>query len=386
MLASRRGTAVYLLFYAANAALLPVLALYYESIGVTGTRLGVLTALWPAGNVLGASLWGAVADATGRHRLVLGLAILGAASLAQLVGVGTGFVMLLPAVSAFAVAAAPIGPMLDHAVLEDLGERHNRFGRVRLWGAVGWGGAAPLVGLIVDKAGLRSVFPIYAAAMLGLLVTTFPLRIPHTRLGAGIFGGLATIVRSPQWRRFLVTVFLIGTGGTLTHHYLFVYFASIGGSGSLRGIALAIATLSELAVFLFAERITHALRPSRLILVAMGGVGVRMILYGVIADPVVALLPQLLHGVSFALVLIAGVATARRLAPPGMGATAQALFSATHMGLGGVAGALLGGALFTRLTVPQAFLVVGVGELLLTAILLATGRSATLRSRRRSAQ
>lgn len=383
MLASRRGTAVYLLFYAANAAVLPVLTLYYESVGVTGARLGILAALWPAGSIVGASAWGAIADATGRHRLVLAVAMLFAAGAAQLLAAGSSFAVLVPVAGFFALSVAPIGPMLDHAVLEDLGDRQERYGRVRLWGAIGWGVAAPLVGIAVDAFGLSTVFPVYGVLMIGLFGVSFTLRMPRTRLGKGIVAGFAQIASNPRWRLFLLTVFVAGTGSTFIHHYLFIYLKSIGGTGTLRGVALAVATVSELLVFGFADRLLRRLRPNTLILVSMGSVGVRMVLYGVISDPVLALVPQLMHGVTFSLLLVAGVSTARDLAPEGMRATAQALFTATHMGAGGITGALLGGLLYRTMSAAQVFLAAGIAETVFMIVFLVIRAAAGGSARRR---
>lgn len=369
---SFRGKSVYLFFYAANAALLPVLTLYYQSIGVTGARLGILAAIWPAGSVLGASLWGAVADSTGHHRRVLSFAIIAAVASAQLFLVAEGFagdvfVALLPIVALFAISAAPVGPMLDNAVLEDLGKQSDRFGRIRLWGAIGWGISAPLVGWLIDLSGLQIVFPIYGALMLLLFATSFLLPVPRGRIGADIVAGFRAIAKSPRWRYFLLSVFVTGTGSGFIHHYLYIYLDSIGGSGTLLGISLAVATASELIVFGFADRLLRRVRPQSLILVSMGLVGVRMVLYGVIENPILALLPQFMHGMTFSLFLVAGVAIAKELAPPGMGTTSQALFTGTNMGAGGIAGALLGGLLYRYMPVASVYLFAGIAEIALAA-------------------
>ena len=362
-----RGKAAYFAFYAANAALLPVLTLYYESLGITGARLGLLASLWPAGGLVGASLWGAVADSTGRHRSVLSLAIVAAIAGGQLFLLGESFPALVAIVAFFAISVAPVGPMLDNAVLEDLGSRSERFGRVRLWGAIGWGVSAPVVGRLTDLTGLRIVFPVYGALMLVLLAASYLLPVSHGRIGANVVRGFRTIAGSPRWRTFLLSVLVTGTGSAFVHHYLYLYLSSIGGSGTLRGVALAVATASELVVFGLADRLLRRVRAQLLILVAMGLVGVRLVLFGVITSPVVALIPQFMHGVTFSLFLVAGVAIARELAPPGMGATAQALFTGTSMGAGGIAGALLGGLLYRSMSVASVFLVAGVAEILLAA-------------------
>ncbi len=56
----------------------------------------------------------------------------------------------------------------------------------------------------------------------------------------------------------------------------------------------------------------------------------------------------LLHGVSYSGMWLAGVAFANRLAPPGLGATAQGLFNAVFNGLGFFGGSIFGGLLYDR--------------------------------------
>lgn len=364
MFASPRGTASYLLFYAANAALLPMLALYYQSAGVSGVQLGLLTSLWPAGSMVGAWMWGAVADGSGRHRRVLAITIVGAALSVQLFWGVSSFVVFVPVVSVFSIVSSPVAPMLDQGVLLDLDGSEDRFGRVRLWGAVGWGVTAPLAGLVMDRVGLRAAFPIYGLLMLGLLFVSRRLPVEGERLGAAVLTGLREIFRSRAWRRFLGIVLIAATGSTMVHHYLFVYLDSIGASGALRGLALSVATTSELAVFAFADRLLKRFRPSLLILVAMAAASLQLLLFGAIGNPLLALLPPLLHGLSFSLRLVAGVAIARRLAPRGMGATSQSIFTAAQMGAAGIAGALIGGALFRFFSPRAAFAWVGLAVLL----------------------
>jgi len=63
----------------------------------------------------------------------------------------------------------------------------------------------------------------------------------------------------------------------------------------------------------------------------------------------VFLVIQLLHGLTFSAMWVAGVSYADYLAPEGLGATAQGLFSAMLYGLGGIAGGLIAGLLYDEL-------------------------------------
>ena len=62
--------AFYFCFYAAGAALMPFLVLYYESLGLTGRQIGFLAGISPLIALVGGPLWGALADMTNRHKLI----------------------------------------------------------------------------------------------------------------------------------------------------------------------------------------------------------------------------------------------------------------------------------------------------------------------------
>lgn len=185
------GRLVFLFYYAAAATVVPVLTLYYKELGVSGQLLGVLAAIWPAGNVVGAALWGAAADATGRHRLVLALSIVSAVAAAQLFLLGSSFLTLAPIVVVFALAMSPIMPVVDNAVLESLGRERSKYGKVRLFGAIGWGISAPLVGVLIDRLGLQIVFPVYGVLMMLTLGCRSSCRwgtVGSARISVRVFG------------------------------------------------------------------------------------------------------------------------------------------------------------------------------------------------------
>ena len=370
-----RAKHVYFLFYAASAALLPVLSLYYQEAGLRGAQIGLLTALWPAGSVLGAAAWSALADATGRHRALLMIATGMTVIASQLLLVGSSFWTLMPIALAFALFSSPIVPIVDDAVLTILADRRSHYGRLRLWGAVGWGVSAPLVGLLVDAGGLSMSFPVYGVLMTGVLISAAGLPVGRSSTGANVLRGLRTMVGDPRWVVFLSIVLMRGIGGAFVHHYLFIYLAEIGGGGALRGVALAVATMSELAAYLLAERLVRRVGARRILFISLLATTVRLLLYSMITNPIVALAPQLLHGVTFALFLVAGVNYAREIAPEGISATAQAVFTSTNMGVGGFIGALLGGWFYELFGIRRMYLIAaGIGLIALVGFLVGSVR------------
>ena len=79
---------------------------------------------------------------------------------------------------------------------------------------------------------------------------------------------------------------------------------------------------------------------------------------------------HLLHGLSFSGMWMAGVAYANRLAPPGLGATAQGLFNAIFNGLGFFGGSFFGGLLYDRYGGANLFFWSGILALVALALFL----------------
>jgi PPP family 3-phenylpropionic acid transporter len=371
--ADARFKAFYFLFFAGLAAFAPFLTLYYEGLGMSGRQIGVLAAILPLVSLLAASLWGGLADATRQHRRLLGLAVAGTMACALALSAATSFVALALLVAGFAFFMAPINPLVDNSALAMLGERRNRYGRLRLWGAVGWGLSAPLIGRFVEQQGVHWSFLSYALIMGLALIVVLRLPISQASIGGAFWQGFRLLMGSRRWVLFLVVAFIAGLGAGIVNNYLFLYMNQLGASKTLMGLALTVATLSELTVFALSDRMLERWGTGRMLAASIIAMVLRLLAYSVVVTPWTVLLIQLLHGFTFAALWTAGVSYAHRSAPPGMGATAQGVFSGVTMGLATATGALIGGWLYQSAGAVLMFRWVGIG---IALALLAAGAAA----------
>ena len=343
---SARSGALYFSFYAAMASLAPFIVLYFERVGLTGTQIGVLSGLIPGFILFAGPLWSVLADATGRTRGILVMAALGAAVAGAFVPSVATFWPLLALVGALAFFAAPMGSLIDASVLAVLGPRGERYGSLRSWGAVGWGLSAPLVGLVTESWGLAWAFAIFGVLM--TLAAGVARTMPRVDRPTENRPSVAEIVRmfaDVRWAPFLLAAFAGGVAMSGTSTFVYLRFAELGAAESLVGLAITLATVSEIPVFFATAWLLRRWRAQHLLLFALGVFAVRLVLYGTLSSPIGIAAVQLLHGASFALMWAAGVHLAASLAPAGRSATAQAAFGSTVGGLGAMVGALLGGAL-----------------------------------------
>jgi PPP family 3-phenylpropionic acid transporter len=252
---------------------------------------------------------------------------------------------------------APAMPLLDHAVLEALGDRAHAYGRQRVWGAVGWAVAAPAAGWVTGTFGLPWAFYLFFAVMpwVALVAARVPYAASTGRRRVG--GGLSLVLRDGRWIPFLFVGFAGGVGLALASYFLPLHLRDLGASFALVGVAVAIPAVAEIPIMVLGGMLLARVGSRLMLIVAVVTMALRLLLTAVITDHAALAAVQVLHGPSFGVLWIAGVAYARELAPPGSRAVAQGLFLAVTGGLGGFAGSLLGGATYDALGGSGTFLV-----------------------------
>jgi len=107
------------------------------------------------------------------------------------------------------------------------------------------------------------------------------------------------------------------------------------------------------------------LKPHGMLILSMIATIVRLFLYATLTTKTGILVFQLINGITFATLWVAGVSYVNEIAPPGLSATAQGIFGATVSGFGSAAGGFLGAILLERVGGARMYAIFG-------ALMLAT--------------
>jgi PPP family 3-phenylpropionic acid transporter len=359
---------VNVLLFASGACVFPFFVLYYQSLGFTGTQIGLITGLTPLITLVSAPLWTNLADATRRHRLLMSVLILAAALVVSAFPFFRTFGPVLVIAVIYAAAGAPVISFADNATMATLGDEKALYGRVRLGGTFGFGVAALLVGFLVEGYGIRMAFWMGGALQLLALLASQPLTHRAIKSAEVKAGRVTDLFADRRWLPFLMLAFAAGLGFAVSNTYLFPYMEELGASTFTMGLALTLATVAEVPVFFFGNRLIERFRPFSLLLLAMLLSGARLVFFVFATTPEFVLFLQFLNGLTFPVLWLAGVAYADEHAPPGMGATAQGMFSATVFGFGAAVGGLTAGLLLEYVGGRGMFLSFGVTVLAIVAV------------------
>ncbi|KAL7540150.1 hypothetical protein ACHAXR_009908 [Thalassiosira sp. AJA248-18] len=143
---------LYLTYYASLGALLPYLPVYFHSLGHPGSSIGLLGAVKPLTTFLAAPLWGILSDRSNNHVSTLQFTFVSSLIFQLLVGMYSSLNYLIVTVFAAALLNAPVKSLIDSIVMSKLTSEEDRhqFGRMRLWGQLGFGVGSSLVGSLLS--------------------------------------------------------------------------------------------------------------------------------------------------------------------------------------------------------------------------------------------
>lgn len=349
----------YFLYFAALSSLMPFLVLFYQGLGYNGAEIGLLTGIPPLITLVASPFWTGVADARHWHKLVMGFGIAVAVLVMVLLPTLSGFALVFFMIVVFNTFLSPVAALADSATMNMLGEERAMYGRMRLGGTIGWGLFAPVAGVLVQKYGLQAGFWSFSVIMLAnLLVSQRFVHGVHQADGAPR-AGIRTFLTSRRWLNFLFLAFLGGVGSFSVAAYLFPYMAELGASESVMGIASSIATLTEIPIFFFGNRLVKRFGSYGLLVLALLMAGMRSLLFGVVSTPLLVLVLQAFGGTIFPAIWLAGVSYADENAPAGLKSSAQGLFGAMMFGVGSAAAGFLAGPLLESIGGRGLFLVLG---------------------------
>jgi PPP family 3-phenylpropionic acid transporter len=353
---SRRvAAAAFITSFAAVGAGAPYLPVYYQSLGLSLDAIGLLAATAATAALFAAPAWGIVSDRT-RSNLVLPVACLSAASAGLLLFVASEPLLAAVAAVLYVASFAGVGPLTDARALETVGDDRVQYSRLRVWGSASFIVSTLAVGVMIQQAGLRSLFAVLIGAVLLTAIVGLRLRVASAGPSLPRFSGVAAVLRNRTVVSFVGVATLTWSASTAVNGFLSIYLVSIGASETLVGVAWAIGALVEVPLMVAFPSLARRFGLEALVVVGAAFLLLRVLMLVIVRDPILVAGAMALHGAGFALLLVGGVTYVSRHAPRGAEATAQGILSGIVFGLSQAIGPLIGGALAGAVGLPQMFL------------------------------
>lgn len=346
----RRFSIFYFLLFVPVGMQAPYLFLFFKRQGFTDVQLGALAAVTPIVNALLPPFWGAIADALGdRRRMLAILLVAGAFSFPWLMWT-SGFASALTVLAIFSAFAFAPASIADAIALENVPKAGGDYGRLRLWGSIGF--AAPLLvfGLVLKRApaeSAASLHPIFIAYTISRLISAAWVGLLPFSRGHG--ESVLDLRRAGAFlnRRFLALALcaLMATGAMSAYYlYFSIYLDEIGIADNLKGYYWALAVAAETGMMLVIGPLIRRIGLKWTFALGILGGALRLFAFSFALSPVGIAAVQLLHALTLTAFMVSGITFVSRLTPPELRATAQTLWGSVTRGLGSAGGSWLAGA------------------------------------------
>ncbi len=363
-------------------ALLPVLPLYFTEHGVDLPTLGVVAAAWPAANLVGAPLFGWLADRTSRKAMMMvGLVLSAVFTVGPVLLVGPLPFMALRALAGLAAAIydpAARGYLVDANPPERQGETFGLYGSAQMGGlmigpAIG-GVAAAVTNQTTIVFWVAGATLIVSALLILVRVPDVP-RLAHTSEesareteAATRPVGLLNLLLVAAIAFNVGSYFAGGTYEVVWSLYLTSLGAGLGAIGlTFLSFALPVMLLSPvLGRFIDHQGGFLALAGG------MAGVAICGLAYPLVPEVWFVVVVGVVEGTAFAFLSPALFLLVARASPPGRSSTAQGLFGAAGT-LGTIVASLAAGVLADA-DLRYPFYATGLGAMTALLIGLAIGR------------
>ena len=371
-------------YYASLGSLLPYLPVYYHSLGHGGQIIGMLGAIKPFITFLVAPLWGVISDQTGSPFTVLYFTFL--VSLVGQLGVSwrhdPSWIMAMIFVTAF--FNAPVKSLIDSMVMSNLKDG-KLYGRLRLWGQLGFGVGSSVVGVLLSKSqeaqkrkeamgdvvlttaeiifdtrtimeklsqiwqkisGYKLLFFAHAILSIPTLVcirafdrwtkTDKPAatkriqRATNNEKGGvgktneykpNVLQGIQVLFHNRDALLFFFLVLVVGISSGVIENFAYVRIREVGGSGHEMGLSRLVSSMAGAPMFWFSGPLTELLGADKVLAISLMNYVIRFFNYAFMQSPLQGLPAEALRGATFAAFWSTCTIYASRISPPGMQAT-----------------------------------------------------------------
>jgi PPP family 3-phenylpropionic acid transporter len=357
-----RFGALWCAYFAAMGVFAPYAPLWFQSLGMSTLAIGAIASLQSWTRVFTPYAWGWAGDHSGRRVELIRIAAAGALlSALGLLGVRAAVPVAVMAVLLF-LANGGVVPLAEASLAHHLNARGGidpgRYGRVRVWGSVGFIAAVLGCGAALQGIGIGA-FP-WLVALLNATLLVAALRLPRQREqwheSDQAPPPVLRVLRRPEVAWFFASIFFTVLAHMALYTFFSLYMVQLGYGKAAVGALWAVGVAAEIVFFWQQGRWFRRLSSERWLQVAAVATALRFAaIAGLGAWPLVVVLAQLSHALTFAAQHAACIDLVHRHFPGRLRGRGQSLYTILGYGISGVLGGVGGGWLIERRGYAAAF-------------------------------
>ena len=339
----RQLAGFYFFYFAYLGVFAPFFSLYLEGLNLSAFDIGVVMALPQVTRIIAPHLWGWLADRTTAPVRVVRLT--GIAGTIVFLGIfaGTQLALIFTVIFAMTFFWSAALPLVEATTLTHLGEETARYGRIRVWGSIGFIAAVIGVGHLLDYVALAAVPVLVLAMMVGMLICAFFVPEAPTVHHAGE-ASVASVLLRPEVVALILACACMSAAHGPYYTFFSIHLVAAGYSKGAVGWLWALGVICEIGIFAWMPRLFRAYSLRSILIASFALAVVRFLMIGWLAQSFVALLAaQVLHAATFGSFHAASIGYVHKFFRGRLQSRGQAIYGSVSFGVGGAIGTFASG-------------------------------------------
>ena len=336
----------FFLYFAYVGLVSPYASLFFLDRGFSVIEIAVLMSMLQITRIIGPFSWGWLSDyLSNRIGIIRFCACLAALVFTTIYFLHSyiGFFIWMFVLHTILSSLMPLGESATvHALFKD-NSFDKRYGRLRLWGSIGFIAMVLFAGELFQRKGIE-LYPLVGTfVLITLALVTFLLHEPKMQRRKMVKGELLIVLFNPDVRWFLLSGFFMQFAHAALYVFYSLYLANLGYDKLQIGLFWALGVSAEVLFFYFQSKVLSRVDPE-VVLQASFGIGViRFVLMAFLPFTSILIIAQLLHAGTFAAHHSAATKLLQRWFTGPLQARGQALMATVSYGFGGTLGGLFAG-------------------------------------------
>ncbi|MES2554180.1 MAG: MFS transporter [Pseudomonadota bacterium] len=339
-----RLSSFYFAYFAFVGAFTPFWSLYLKELTFSPFQIAVLMSLFQIARIFSPSLWGWFADHIGRRVPIIQW--LAGLSVVSYIGVffGESFWWLFAVMLLLSFFWSASLPLIETVTLGHLGDRFDRYGRIRMWGSVGFIGAVIGLGYLLDYTSIQALLWVVFGLLIAVSLFSRSIPEPVVIANRDDLRSIWQIIRQREVIALMMACFAMSAAHGAYYTFYSIYLVEHGYSKSQVGWLWAVGVICEILIFLWMPALTKRFGLKRILFASLLLAVARFSIIGwAIEFWWLILFAQMLHAATFGSYHASAVALTYRYFKGKHQSKGQGLYTSMSYGVGGTFGAVISG-------------------------------------------
>lgn len=345
--ASHYTFAAFFFFYFGYLGIVsPFMSLYFNHIGFTALQISVLMSMLQFTRIIGPFAWGWFADHRRDRIGLMRVTVILALIVFLGIFVSNQFYFLLAwmfILNTFSSSLTPLSEAVTIRALQKENAFESKYGKLRLWGSIGFILAVSVGGFWFEKSGIETLPYVALALMCGVVVSTWTLWEPPHEVYERQKGEILSILKKPEVMWFFTSSFCMIFAHASYYVFYSLYLTKLGYGTQTIGLFWMLGVLAEVLFFYYQRFFLAKFGAQKILAACFIVAALRFATIAYLPIFGLLLLMQIFHAMTFGAHHTSSLRFLQQWFNGSTQARGQALYTSISYGIGGSVGGFVAG-------------------------------------------